>query len=116
MAAPIISTEELRQKVDEGTVVVIDARSPALFDAGHLPGAVNVPLEVLADVAPKVLPSRDATFVTYGRDEHAPHSQMAAAGIWLLGYLDVSRYLDGVAGWEAAGLPLERDAVAASGS
>ena len=34
---------EAREQIDSGDAVVIDVRDPERFEAGHLPGAVNVP-------------------------------------------------------------------------
>ena len=34
---------DAKQQIDAGEVKVIDVRDPERFDAGHLPGAVNVP-------------------------------------------------------------------------
>lgn len=55
-----ISSAEARRLVNEGARLV-DVRSPAEFAAGHLPGAVNVPVEVLGarmkEVGPKEKPA-----------------------------------------------------------
>jgi rhodanese-related sulfurtransferase len=34
---------EAREEIDSGQAVVIDVRDPERFEAGHLPGAANVP-------------------------------------------------------------------------
>jgi rhodanese-related sulfurtransferase len=34
---------EAREEIDSGDAVVIDVRDPERFEAGHLPGAANVP-------------------------------------------------------------------------
>jgi rhodanese-related sulfurtransferase len=34
---------EAREEIDSGNAVLIDVRDPERFEAGHLPGAVNVP-------------------------------------------------------------------------
>lgn len=44
-----ISPEELKRKLDAGEdVQVIDIRPPRAFARGHIPGAVNVPMNELA--------------------------------------------------------------------
>ncbi len=40
----LIDTPEVEQSVAEGGVLFVDVRHPGQFNAGHLPGAVNVPL------------------------------------------------------------------------
>ncbi|WP_256679159.1 rhodanese-like domain-containing protein, partial [Pseudomonas sp. MWU12-2323] len=42
-----ISREELRQRLQEGGMALLDVRSPQEFAQGHLPGAINIPLEEL---------------------------------------------------------------------
>lgn len=42
-----VTLAQLRQKLEEGSVVVIDVRPPEEFWAGHIPGAQNVPLPEL---------------------------------------------------------------------
>jgi phage shock protein E len=43
--------------------VLIDIRSPEQYAAGHLPGAINVPRERLADAAP--MPELERPVVVY---------------------------------------------------
>ena len=44
-----VNPEELQALMATGTVYLIDVRPPAEFAAGHLPGAVSVPLPDVAD-------------------------------------------------------------------
>ena len=37
-----VNTEQLRRMMTEGNAMVLDARSRAEYDSGHIPGAVNV--------------------------------------------------------------------------
>ncbi|HJU10050.1 MAG TPA: metalloregulator ArsR/SmtB family transcription factor, partial [Candidatus Binataceae bacterium] len=40
-----VSREELYRRMRDGVVTIIDTRPEAEFIAGHLPGAINVPIE-----------------------------------------------------------------------
>ena len=48
-SADAISLSELSERLKEGTVVLLDVRPGQEFEAGHLPGAVNIELEQLED-------------------------------------------------------------------
>ncbi len=46
---PFISVERVKQELDAGhPQMLVDVRSRAEYDAGHLPRAVSIPLEVLS--------------------------------------------------------------------
>jgi rhodanese-related sulfurtransferase len=46
-AEPVPLAEAIDRR-DRGEVVIVDVREPGAFAAGHIPGAINVPLDGLA--------------------------------------------------------------------
>ncbi|QKY21925.1 rhodanese-like domain-containing protein (plasmid) [Halolamina sp. CBA1230] len=42
-----ITPDEVEEKLDEDGVQVVDIRPPAEFEAGHIPGAINIPMSEL---------------------------------------------------------------------
>jgi Rhodanese-like domain len=53
---PRISAEDLREKVKAGSVTVVDVRDALSYEAGHIPGALSIPLasvEANLDLLPK---------------------------------------------------------------
>jgi hypothetical protein len=53
---PRISAEDLREKVNAGSVTVVDVRDNLSYQAGHIPGALSIPLasvEANLDLLPK---------------------------------------------------------------
>ncbi len=102
------STEELRARL--ATVIPVEALGPAFFATGHLPGAVNIPPLRVAELAQRLLPDKDAPIVVYGGHRGAQGADVVVRQLLSLGYRDVSRYVDGKAGWAEAGLPLVGDA------
>ena len=46
-AVPRISVADLKKAADAGRVLIVDVRDATWYAEGHLPGAVNVPLEEL---------------------------------------------------------------------
>lgn len=84
--------------------VLLDVRSPAAYDAGHLPGATNIPhhrltAERLADYPP------DTLFVTYCAGPHCNASTRAALRLAELGR-PVKEMLGGTTGWVDEGFEL----------
>ncbi|MEC9435198.1 MAG: rhodanese-like domain-containing protein [Pseudomonadota bacterium] len=84
--------------------VVLDVRSPALFAAGHVPGAQNLPHgkiteRRMAEFAPGL------TFVVYCAGPHCNGADKAAVRLARLG-LPVKRMIGGVTGWIDEGFEL----------
>jgi hypothetical protein len=51
-AADRISAEETKQLVDAGQATVIDVRDPQSFASGHIPGALQIPLNYVQGEIP----------------------------------------------------------------
>jgi rhodanese-related sulfurtransferase len=49
-----LTPEMVYERVQRGDIRVIDTRSPAAFESGHIPGAINVPLGDLAARIPEI--------------------------------------------------------------
>ena len=107
MSARELSTEELLAALAGGGLTVVDALPPAPYAVRHLPGALNVTAEDDDSVVRRVLPDRDAAIVTYSTDGACTRGPELADRLVGLGYRDVSVYRDGIAGWVAAGHPVE---------
>ena len=99
-----IPREELLQRARNGLVTVVDVRTPEEFAAGHVPGAVNIPL---ADLE-KHLNDLDAKqeIVAYCRGPHCVLAFDAVAKLRENG-LKARRLEDGYPEWKLAGLPVE---------
>jgi rhodanese-related sulfurtransferase len=94
----------LRRKVKNGEVSVLDVRPPEEFEAGHIPGALSVPLPELAKRLSDLPRRREV--VAYCR---GPYCVLAVEAVKLLrrkGFKAV-RLEDGVLDWAALGLPVE---------
>ena len=68
--------------------IVVDVRSPGEFAAGHVAGSVNLPLNMLPDVACDILPERDAPIVLCCVS--GARSEMAAQWLRAQGYTQVT--------------------------
>ncbi|QEP44143.1 ArsR family transcriptional regulator [Ectothiorhodospiraceae bacterium BW-2] len=98
-----IPAKELLQRVREGLVTVLDVRPPEEFAAGHLPGAVNVPLDELERLWSSFNPERE--IVAYCRGPYCVLAYSAVERLRAHG-LQARRLEDGYPEWKAAGLPI----------
>lgn len=60
----IIQPSEAKQLLENGAEAV-DVRQPREFASGHLPGAINLPLDQLAEIASVMFPNREYGLVIY---------------------------------------------------
>jgi rhodanese-related sulfurtransferase len=61
-----ISREELRRKIERGDdFELVETLPPNAYEHAHLPGAVNLPPDRIAELAPRLLPDKAAEIVVY---------------------------------------------------
>ena len=61
-----IDRDELRAKLNRGDpVVLLEVLAPRYYRHSHLPGALNLPPGNTAEMAPDLLPDKDAEIVLY---------------------------------------------------
>src|SRR5688572_29894412 len=85
--------------------VLIDVREEDEFAAGHLPGAVNLPLSEFQFRTDEV--DEDKPVVLVCRTDN--RSEMAAQILTANGYDNVYHLLEGTMGWMRRGLPIEME-------
>jgi rhodanese-related sulfurtransferase len=100
-----IGRTELLQRLKAGAVILIDVRPVEEYEAAHIAGAISIPMERLAAFAKTVAKSR--TVVAYCRGPYCVFALQAVAALRKKG-ITAMRAEDGVSGWRAAGLPIER--------
>lgn len=94
---------------------MIDALPAGAYGRRHLPGAVNLPIEQLeTDGGVGVLPGQDDPIVVYSTDATCERAAGVAEELRERGYTKVSLYQEGIEGWVAAGLPLDRQSTLSS--
>lgn len=96
--------KELLERVRDGLVTVLDVRPPEEYAAGHIPGAVNVPLAQLEQHLNALNPEQE--IVAYCRGPHCVLAFDAVASLREKG-LKARRLEDGYPEWKSAGLPVE---------
>jgi rhodanese-related sulfurtransferase len=61
-----IFRDELKLKIDRGeSFVLVETLPAASYHHAHLPGAINLPLDQLKQLAPDLLPNKAAEIVVY---------------------------------------------------
>jgi rhodanese-related sulfurtransferase/DNA-binding transcriptional ArsR family regulator len=97
-----IGAGELRSRMREGGVIVIDVRPPEEFAAGHLKGALSIPLGDLEERL-RSLPKRKEV-VAYCRGPYCVLAVEAVRALRASGRR-ARRLEDGVREWSARGFP-----------
>jgi len=100
-----VPAHEVLERVKRGLVTVLDVRPPEEYAAGHLPGAINVPVDRLEKYLSK-LPKRKEV-IAYCRGPYCLMSFEAVEKLRKRGF-KAKRLQNGYPEWRAAGLPVER--------
>jgi rhodanese-related sulfurtransferase/biotin operon repressor len=100
-----VPAREVLDRLKKGLVTLLDVRPAEEYAAGHLPGALNVPIEKLESYLSK-LPRRKEV-VAYCRGPYCLMSFEAVEQLRKRGF-KAKRLQDGYPEWRAAGLPVER--------
>jgi rhodanese-related sulfurtransferase/DNA-binding transcriptional ArsR family regulator len=101
-----VTREELARRLQDGDhVMVLDVRPAAEHAAGHLPGAVSIPVGELRRRLAEL--PRDREVVAYCRGPYCAFAHDAVAVLREAGF-SARRLEDGLPEWEAAGLAVTR--------
>ena len=99
-----VGATALMERLSDGSVVVLDVRPEEEYRAGHIPGALSVPVNAL-EAALQTLP-KDKEIVAYCRGPYCVFSDEAVTLLRSRGYR-ARRLAEGLPDWRAAGLPVE---------
>lgn len=99
-----LSVNDLLDRMRNGLVTVVDVRPKEEYAAGHLPGAINVPLADIEKSADRL--PRDREIIAYCRGPFCVLSFEAVAQLRKKG-LKARRLETGFPEWKVAGLPVE---------
>ena len=111
MARLMSSTELFQRLHDDQSVVVVDVHTPDEFQKEHIPGAINIPLNVLPEVA-RVQLGKNQRIIVYGQTHEDGQSNKAAEILEAMGFRKVSDFDGGLAAWKRAGYQTSSPALA----
>ena len=107
--AVTVDPNSLHESIDSGkNVRIIDVRTPGEFESVHIPGAYNVPLDLLREHRDEFCAHFDENVVLVcrsGQRAGQAEETLRDAGLFNLHILE-----GGMLGWEAAGLPVNHGA------
>lgn len=101
-----VSSEEAARLIDDIDPFVLDVRTPAEFESGHLAGAVLVPVQTLAQRLDELDEVRDRPVLVYCKSGN--RSTVASKLLVEAGFEDVINMRRGITEWEREGLPVEK--------
>ena len=92
-----ITAEEAKQIMDrEEGYIILDTRTQAEYDEGHIPGAIVIPHDEITDRAEEELPDKDQLLLVYCRSGR--RSKLAAEALVELGYTNIKEF-GGIIDW-----------------
>jgi len=96
-ASQSITAADLQNMMSEGQdYTLVDVRTDSEYQAGHIEGAILIPVDVIGDQAASYLPDKNAFIVVYCRS--GARSASAAAALVNLGYTNIHD-LGGISNW-----------------
>ena len=130
---PIVSTDWLQKNLKNAKLVVVDVRKVEDYQAGHIPGAINVfygswavktgtllnelpPVDDLADVIGGAGIDKNSLVVIVGKTEKVPEQFDMTRVAWTLKYMGVANVAilsGGHTQWVKESKPLSQDTVKA---
>jgi len=102
-----IDRDELRAKLADPEVRLLDAQAPGWYEREHLPGAVRGRIDDPDATLAELGDDLDAEIVVYCWNAACTASELAAKMLEGRGYRNVRRYTAGKQDWLHAGLPIE---------
>jgi len=100
---------DLHQRASRGGAAIVDVREPYEYAAGHVPGAINIPMATIP-VRIQDLPRGDVFVIC----ESGARSWQVASFLAQRG-IEVTNVEGGTGAWRSSGLPLEQGSTALAG-
>ena len=92
-----ITAQEAKQIMDsEEGYIILDTRTQAEYDEGHIPGAIVISHDEIEEKAEQLLPHKDQLILVYCRSGR--RSKLAAEALVKLGYTNIKEF-GGIIDW-----------------
>ncbi len=106
-----ITLEEAKRAYDDGNAIFIDARAPRAYVAGHIDGAINIPMPVHEPTIRQVLGDveKDRLIIAYCSGGSCQNSYALARRLTdELGYTQAKAFYEGWTAWFWAKYPVKK--------
>jgi rhodanese-related sulfurtransferase len=103
-ALDTVTHKELAKRLRDGDVIVLDVRPEPEFHAGHISGAISLPIKEITRRL-RAIP-KDRQVVAYCRGPYCVYADDAVRALKRRGY-EAARLEDGYPEWARAGLPVD---------
>ena len=100
----IANTDALKSIVKRDHAALIDVRQHSEYSSGHIPSAINIPLQTLIANLDKI--PNDRPVILYCATGY--RTAMGVMTLQMLGHTNVRAFPPSIQGWKAAGEPLEK--------
>lgn len=108
MRLKFISAEQLLEMMENGDKFkLVEVLSKESYEKGHISGAINMPVDKIESLAPKMLKKSDI-IVVYCASYQCHASTNAARMLIKMGYKRVMDYKAGKQGWIDSGFELAK--------
>ncbi len=101
-----IKKEELKGRLDDHNLTIIEVLKPEEYEKGHIKGAINIPLGTIASEVKQRF-DEDQEMVVYCSNHECTASPTAARKLEGSGFSKVYDYEGGKKEWKEAGYPME---------
>ncbi|PCJ45257.1 MAG: hypothetical protein COA74_16035 [Gammaproteobacteria bacterium] len=105
-ASNVIGNQQITTMMNRENATILDIRSKADFDKGHLLGAINIPAAQLKDAEKKLEKFNQSPIILV--DANGLHASAAAQQLKKMDLQQISRMQGGIASWTNDNLPLNK--------
>lgn len=104
-AADSLAPAKAAELQAKGQAIIVDVREDSEWQAGHIPGAIHIPLGDLSQRLPELKSLQHGSIITQCRS--GKRSAQAQAALKSAGFTDVYNLEGGLQAWQAQGLPTQ---------